>query len=149
MTDDHAVSDEALAALVGHRFPGGTYRVAHWENWLLTDCTGREPMPDDLVHPIVLFHAPILGAGTSIAELFRLGGASGQSGSVGLVGYDWEYLCRSTTSSSHGSRTDGASGARPSRRRPAFPAPPTATTNPPRPARSCPRGTCRRSTRRA
>jgi acyl dehydratase len=86
------MTDDELAALVGHRFPGGTYRVAHWENWLLTDCTGREPMPDDLVHPIVLFHAPILGAGTSIAELFRLGGASGESGSVGLVGYDWEYL---------------------------------------------------------
>ena len=85
------MSEERLAALVGHRFAGGTYRVAHWENWLLTDCTGREPMPDDLVHPIVLFHAPILGAGTSIGELFTLGGVSGASGSVGLLGYDWEY----------------------------------------------------------
>lgn len=81
-----------LDALVGHRFPGGTYTVAHWENWLLTDCTGREPMPDDIVHPVVLFHAPILGAGTSIAELFRLGGAEAVSGTVGLEGYDWEYL---------------------------------------------------------
>jgi acyl dehydratase len=86
------MTDDELAALVGHRFPGGTYRVAHWENWLLTDCTGREQLPDGLVHPIVLFHAPILGAGTSIAELFRLGGASGAGGSVGLLGYDWEYL---------------------------------------------------------
>jgi acyl dehydratase len=85
------MTDNELAALVGHRFPGGTYRVAHWENWLLTDCTGREPMPHDLVHPIVLFHAPILGARTSITELFHLGGASGSSGSVGLLGYDWEY----------------------------------------------------------
>ena len=39
----------------------------------------------------MLFHAPILGAGTSITELFRLGGASGAGGSVGLLGYDWEY----------------------------------------------------------
>jgi acyl dehydratase len=85
------MTESELAGLVGHRFPGGTYRVAHWENWLLTDCTGREPMPDGLVHPIILFHAPILGAGTSIGELFRLGRASGDSGSVGLVGYDWEY----------------------------------------------------------
>lgn len=84
--------EHELAALVGHRFPGGSYCVAHWENWLLTDCTGREPMPGDLVHPVVLFHAPILGARTSITELFRLGGASGDSGSVGLLGYDWEYL---------------------------------------------------------
>jgi acyl dehydratase len=86
------MTNEELAALVGHRFPGGTYRVAHWENWLLTDCTGREPMPEGLVHPIVLFHAPILGAGTSIGELFRLGGVSGAGGSVGLEGYDWEYF---------------------------------------------------------
>jgi hypothetical protein len=86
------MSEPGLASLAGHRFPGGTYRVEHWENWLLTDCTGREPMPDGLVHPIVLFHAPILGANTSIGELFELAGASGDSGSVGLVGYDWEYL---------------------------------------------------------
>jgi len=85
------MSNDELAGLVGHRFPGGTYRVAHWENFLLTDCTGREPLPDGLVHPIVLFHAPILGAGTSITELFRLGGASGAGGSVGLLGYDWQY----------------------------------------------------------
>jgi hypothetical protein len=85
------MSEAELHALVGHRFPGGRYRIAHWENWLLTDCTGREPMPGGLVHPIVLFHAPILGANTSIAELFRLGHASG-AGSVGLESYDWEYL---------------------------------------------------------
>jgi acyl dehydratase len=85
-------SESELAALVGHRFPGGTYTVAHWENWLLTDCTGRSQLPDGIVHPIVLFHAPILGAGTSISELFRLGSASGQAGSVGLLGYDWEYM---------------------------------------------------------
>lgn len=81
-----------LDALVGVRFPGGTITVAHWENWLLTDCTGREPMPDGLVHPIAAFHVPILGAGTSIAELFRLGGAHAVAGAVGLEGYDWEYL---------------------------------------------------------
>ena len=86
------MDEGALARLVGHPFPGGRYLVAHWENWLLTDCAGRAPMADDLVHPIVLFHAPILGAGTSIAELFRLGQASCAGGSVGLLGYDWEYL---------------------------------------------------------
>ena len=78
-------------ALIGHRFVGGTYRIAHWESWLLTDCTGSNPLPDDLVHPIALFHAPILGSGTSITELFALVGARG-AGSVGLLGYDWEYL---------------------------------------------------------
>lgn len=80
-----------VAGLVGHRFPGGTYRVEHWENWLLTDCTGAEPPTDGLVHPIALFHVPILGSGTSIAELFALFRAEG-AGSVKLLGYDWEYF---------------------------------------------------------
>ena len=57
---------------------------------MLTDCTGSKPLPDALVHPIALFHVPILGVGTSIAELFALIGASG-AGSVSLLGYDWEY----------------------------------------------------------
>ena len=85
------LTEAQLDALIGHRFAGGTYRIEHWENFLLTDCTGRAPLPDGLVHPIVLFHVPILGVGTSITELFELGGVSGP-GSVGLEGYDWEYV---------------------------------------------------------
>jgi hypothetical protein len=85
------VTADEVEALVGHRFPGGTYTVAHWENWLLTDCTGFDQLPERLVHPIALFHAPILGARTSIAELFALFHASGP-GSVSLLGYDWEYF---------------------------------------------------------
>jgi hypothetical protein len=85
------LTETELQSLVGHRFAGGRYRIEHWENWLLTDCTGRDPLPDGLVHPIVLFHVPILGVGTSITELFELGGVSGP-GSVGLEGYDWEYF---------------------------------------------------------
>ena len=85
------LSEADVRALVGHRFPGGRYRIEHWENFLLTDCTGAGPPVDALVHPIALFHVPILGAGTSITELFELGGAQG-AGSVGLEGYDWEYF---------------------------------------------------------
>lgn len=85
------LTETELQSLVGHRFAGGRYRIEHWENWLLTDCTGRDSLPDGLVHPIVLFHVPILGVGTSITELFELGGVSGP-GSVGLEGYDWEYF---------------------------------------------------------
>ena len=77
--------------LVGHRFPGGAYTIEHWENWLLTDCTGRAQLPHALVHPVALFHVPIQGVGTSIAELFALGQVEG-AGSVGLDGYDWEYM---------------------------------------------------------
>ena len=85
------MSQEDLHALVGHRFPGGFRTIKHWENWLLTDCTGGEQLGSGLVHPIALFHVPIQGAGTSIAELFELCGAQG-AGSVGLDGYDWEYF---------------------------------------------------------
>jgi acyl dehydratase len=92
VSEDSAFSAEQLSALAGHRFPGGDYRIAHWENWLLTDCTGREPMADDLAHPIALFHVPILGARTSIASIFALGGVTATSGAVGLLGYDWEYV---------------------------------------------------------
>jgi hypothetical protein len=85
------ITETELGALVGHRFAGGSYRIQHWENWLLTDCTGRDQLPDGLVHPIALFHVPILGVGTSITELFELGRARG-AGSVGLESYDWEYF---------------------------------------------------------
>ena len=80
-----------IEQLVGHRFPGGTYTIEHWENYLLTEATGREPMPDDLVHPIHLFHVPISGVGTSIAELFELAAADGPD-MVGLDRYDWEWF---------------------------------------------------------
>jgi hypothetical protein len=81
----------STGSLVGHRFPGGRYTIAHWENWLLTDCTGADQLGDGLVHPIALFHVPILGAGTSIGEIFALLGVAG-AGSVKLLGYDWEYF---------------------------------------------------------
>ena len=82
---------EDIAALIGHQFPGGRYTIAHWENYLLTECTGADPMPDDLAHPVALFHVPILGAGTSIAEMFELGQA--ESGvSIGIESYDWEFF---------------------------------------------------------
>jgi len=91
MDDPASFTEAQVRALVGHRFAGGRYRIEHWENWLLTECTGRAPLPDGLVHPIALFHVPILGVGTSITELFRVGGVAGP-GSVGLEGYDWEYF---------------------------------------------------------
>lgn len=91
LTEPEFLAEKDLHGLVGHRFAGGRYTIEHWENWLLTDCTGRPPMDGDLVHPVALFHVPILGAGTSISELFRLGRASG-AGSVGLESYDWEYF---------------------------------------------------------
>lgn len=77
--------------LLGATFPGGRIRLASWENYLLTDCTTADQLPDGLAHPVALFHLPILGSGIDIATLFEWCGAEGP-GSVGLDGYDWEYL---------------------------------------------------------
>jgi hypothetical protein len=87
---EHALPpEEDINALAGHRFPGGHYTVAHWENFLLTECTGAELLPDGMVHPVVLFHLPIAGAGTSIAEMFALGRAESDL-SIMIESYDWE-----------------------------------------------------------
>ncbi len=77
-----------MERLVGHRFPGGRYRIEHWENFLLSDATGVEPLPDGLAHPVHLFHVPISGAGTSIAELFALAQAD-RAAPVSIDYYDW------------------------------------------------------------
>lgn len=81
--------ESAIKAVIGHEFPGGDYAIAHWENFLLTECTGAEALPDGLAHPVALFHVPILGAGTSIGEMFELGQATSEF-SIGIESYDWE-----------------------------------------------------------
>jgi hypothetical protein len=80
-----------IAQLAGHRFPGGFYTVAHWENDLLTECTGVELLPGGRVHPVALFHLPITGAGTSIADMFALGQAESDL-SIMIESYDWEIF---------------------------------------------------------
>ena len=82
---------DEIEALSGHRFPGGSYTIAHWENFLLTACTGAELLPGGLAHPVALFHLPIQGAGTSIAELFELGQAESDL-SIMIESYDWEFF---------------------------------------------------------
>lgn len=81
----------AIKSIIGHEFPGGEYTIAHWENFLLSECTGAEALPDNLVHPVALFHVPILGAGTSIAEMFSLGQATSEF-SIGIESYEWELI---------------------------------------------------------
>lgn len=85
------VPAEEIQALVGHQFPGGEYTIEHWENFLLTECTGGEILPDAMVHPVALFHVPILGSNTSIAEMFTLGQAESDF-SIGIESYVWEMF---------------------------------------------------------
>lgn len=91
MTDKPIPAEGEITRLVGHRFPGGFYDVAHWENFLLTECTGAALLPDGMVHPVALFHLPITGAGTSIAEMFALGQAESDL-SIMIESYDWEIF---------------------------------------------------------
>lgn len=93
LPDDQELSTMRLSddEIRKYRFPGGKYTIAYWENYLLTDCTTSEQLPDGLVHPVALFHVPILGAQIDIATLFAVCGADG-AGSVGLDGYDWELF---------------------------------------------------------
>ena len=83
--------EEEIRGLVGHKFPGGTYTVERWENFLLSECTGVEPLPGGIVHPVALFHVPILGCGTTIAEMFAIGRAESDS-SIVIESYDWEIF---------------------------------------------------------
>ena len=82
---------DEIEALAGHHFKGGEYTIAHWENVLLTGCTGADLLPDGMAHPIALFHLPITGAGTSIADMFALGQAESDL-SIMIESYDWEYF---------------------------------------------------------
>jgi hypothetical protein len=89
VTDNPIPAEEEITGLTGHRFPGGFYTVPHWENFLLTECTGTQLLPGGMVHPVALFHLPIVGAGTSIAEMFALGQAESDL-SIMIESYDWE-----------------------------------------------------------
>jgi hypothetical protein len=81
-----------MQARVGHRFPGGTYRIEHWENFLFSDATGVAAPPDGLAHPAHLFHVAINGVGTSITELFELAGCGPGPPLTRIAYYDWRYL---------------------------------------------------------
>ena len=85
------VSEASIRAIEGHEFPGGTYTIEHWENFLLTECTGAQLMHDGIVHPIALFHVPIIGSSTSIAKMFALGQAESDL-SISIESYDWEMF---------------------------------------------------------
>jgi|AntAceMinimDraft_11_1070367.scaffolds.fasta_scaffold00462_18 hypothetical protein len=91
MTEKSIPTEDEITQLTGHRFPGGNYTIAHWENFLLTECTGAALLPGGRVHPIALFHLPIVGAGTSIAEMFALGRAESNL-SIAIESYDWEMF---------------------------------------------------------
>jgi hypothetical protein len=66
------VTLEEMQGLVGRPFPGGTFTIEPWENVLLSDVMGVDPLPDGIAHPAYLFHAPLAGAGVRISDIFEL-----------------------------------------------------------------------------
>jgi len=84
-----AVAVEEIQGLVGTQFPGGSFTIEHWENVLLSDVMGVEPLPDDLAHPAYLFHLPLAGVGMTIKGLFELFQAESDE-AVRAGEYRWE-----------------------------------------------------------
>lgn len=92
--DEHAgdragVSVDDMQSIVGQRFPGGSYTVAHWENVLLHDVVQIDPSPTGLVHPIGLFHIPLAACGLTFAEIFERCHAESDE-AVRAGEYTWE-----------------------------------------------------------
>lgn len=80
---------ERMAALVGRRFPGGSYTIGHWENFLVHDALASSCDGSGLAHPAMLFHVPIAGVGVTIAEVFAMCEAESDE-AVRAGAYVWE-----------------------------------------------------------
>ena len=74
--------------LTRQRFPGGTTTIERWENHLLCDTMGVEPLPDGLAHPAFLFHVPLRGVQLTLAEMLALGEPESED-AVRAGGYAW------------------------------------------------------------
>jgi hypothetical protein len=72
----------------GQRFPGGTTMIERWENHLLCDTMGIEPLPDGLAHPAALFHIPLRGVQLTIQEMLAYGKPESED-AVRAGGYRW------------------------------------------------------------
>lgn len=71
---------EELEALVGHRFPGGTYRVEPYVSWLTNDVVGAPQRNDGVAHPMFCYYGALAGMGISLDELFALAHATADDG---------------------------------------------------------------------
>jgi hypothetical protein len=75
------ITEEELKELVGTPFPGGTYTIEPYVNWLTCDCVlAPELATSDAAHPLLVYMAGQAGIGLSLAELFALCRASSDDG---------------------------------------------------------------------
>lgn len=80
---------ERITRIIGHRFPGGSYTIEHWENFLVHDALRTTVDRSGLAHPAMLFHVPIAGVGMTIADVFALCEAESDE-AVRAGAYVWE-----------------------------------------------------------
>jgi hypothetical protein len=82
--------------LVGHRFRGGTYRLAGYEAWLWADAVGapHEPVAD----PVMAYMIGLHGGGASIADIMALLEADLNSGVLfGEIAFEFAQPLRPET----------------------------------------------------
>lgn len=70
---------ERMRALVGRRFPGGTYTVEPWRAWLAADAVLAEP-GGPYAHPLLAWMASIGGWGMTWDDLFTWCHTSAEAG---------------------------------------------------------------------
>lgn len=67
------ITEEQLEALVGTKFPGGSYTPEPYVNWLTCDCVlAPELIGAASAHPLMVYMATQAGLGLSLEELFAL-----------------------------------------------------------------------------
>lgn len=71
---------EALEALVGTPFPGGSYTIEPYRHWLFVDASGAPGTREGTAHPLEAYYGALAGMGLSVDELFSLVGASADDG---------------------------------------------------------------------
>jgi hypothetical protein len=73
------MSERDYSHLVGHRFPGGTYTLPEYVNWLWEDAILSEH-DGGLAHPSLGYYIAMAGLGVSIGEVMALLEGTADSG---------------------------------------------------------------------
>jgi hypothetical protein len=73
------ISEEELGSIVGRPFPGGTYTVESYLDWLVRDVVVAD-RGEDVAHPVFGFIGTLLGKGMSLDDLFAICGATAADG---------------------------------------------------------------------
>jgi hypothetical protein len=77
-----AIFDARRERLVGHKFPGGEFRVQPHERWLSHDAMLNPDIPEPILHPSWILIGGLRGMGISIDDLIRLADSEPEAGVV-------------------------------------------------------------------